>query len=64
MDYQLNSFRTFMVSRSRNCHCSRCEVVVADFSHTIAEEDIGAEDDEESDTNNNVPKGINRLSCK
>lgn len=35
-----------------------------DSNHTIAEEDIGAADDEDedSDTNNNVPKGINRLS--
>ena len=42
------------------------QFLVADSSHTIAEEDIGAADDEDedSDTNNNVPKGINRLSCK
>ena len=34
--------------------------------NNIAEEDIGAADDEEeeSDNNNNVPRGINRLSCK
>jgi len=36
----------------------------SDFSHAIAEEDIGAADDEEedSDSNDNLPKGINRLS--
>jgi len=40
--------------------------LILDSNHTIAEEDIGAADDEDedSDTNNNVPKGINRLSCK
>ena len=34
--------------------------------NNIAEEDSGAADDEEepSDNNNNVPRGINRLSCK
>jgi len=37
---------------------------IYDSSHAIAEEDIGAADDEDedSDSNNNLPKGINRLS--
>jgi len=37
---------------------------IYDSGHAIAEEDIGAADDEEedSDCNNNLPKGINRLS--
>jgi len=38
---------------------------IYDSSHAIAEEDIGAADDEDEDSdniNNNVPKGINRLS--
>ena len=66
MDSQLSSFHTFMVSRGGKLYCSGCELFVADSSHAIAEEDIGAADDEDedSDSNNNVPKGINRLSCK
>ena len=57
---------TFMVSRGGKLYCSGCELFVADSSHAIAEEDIGAADDEDedSDSNNNVPRGINRLSCK
>ena len=77
MGYRTSNFQTFMVS---NCkvilaHCLVSVIVVqvlshkhfiADSSHTIAEEDIGAADDEDedSDSNNNVPKGINRLSFK
>lgn len=40
--------------------------VMLGSDNNIAEEDIGAADDEEeaSDNNNNVPRGINRLSCK
>ena len=40
--------------------------VLLGSDNNIAEEDIGAADDEEeaSDNNNNVPRGINRLSCK
>jgi hypothetical protein len=56
----------FMVSRDGQLYCSGCELFVTDSSHAIAEENIGAADDEDedSDYNNNVPKGINRLSCK
>ena len=33
--------------------------------NNIAEEDVGVDDEEEAnDNNNNVPRGINRLSCK
>ena len=52
---------------------ARCSSLLKNFifdglgsDNNIAEEDIGAADDEEeaSDNNNNVPRGINRLSCK
>ena len=59
-------FKHLWWGKSVKCHGTGWELFVADSCHTIAEEDIGAADDEDedSDSNNNVPKGINRLSCK
>lgn len=51
-----------LVHSSNMMHSS---FLLSGSDNNIAEEDIGADDEEdESDNNNNVPRGINRLSCK
>ena len=56
--------RIFIISECISSFFQFCVGLGSD--NNIAEEDIGAADDEEeeSDNNNNVPRGINRLSCK
>lgn len=59
----LHSKVQLLVHSSNMMHSS---FLFSGSDNNIAEEDMGQADDEEdeSDNNNNVPRGINRLSCK